>query len=53
MAAKIPLPSSPLEQWGDVWDSFDKRQKAKAGPAANDAPEEEGDMFSRAGVAAE
>jgi ribonucleoside-diphosphate reductase beta chain len=39
--------------WNDVWDNFDRRQKAKA---ANDAPVEtaEGDdMFSRAGVAAE
>ena len=41
-------------QWNDVWDSFDKRQTARKGPApANDAPEDEGDMFSRAGVAAE
>jgi ribonucleoside-diphosphate reductase beta chain len=41
-------------QWSDVWDSFDKRQRAKAGPAANDVPDtDEGDMFSRAGVAAE
>ncbi len=39
--------------WNEVWDSFDRRQKAKA---ANDVPEGEGDgedMFSRAGVAAE
>jgi len=37
-----------------VWDSFDKRQKARAGAAANeDAGESEGDMFSAAGVAAE
>lgn len=38
--------------WNEVWDSFDKPQKAKA---ANDAPEAESgnDMFSRAGVAAE
>jgi ribonucleoside-diphosphate reductase beta chain len=46
--------------WGEVWDSFDKRQGAKA---ANDAEglsaeasakaDEEGDMFTRAGVAAE
>jgi ribonucleoside-diphosphate reductase beta chain len=40
--------------WNDVWDNFDRRQKAKA---ANDAPVGEGeggeDMFSRAGVAAE
>jgi ribonucleoside-diphosphate reductase beta chain len=46
--------------WNTVWDSFDRRQKAKAS-AANDAPggeadasgEGEGDMFSAAGVAAE
>ena len=42
-------------RWNEVWDSFEKRQKAKVGrPAANeDAGEEVGDMFSRAGVAAE
>ena len=42
-------------QWNDVWDSFDKRQKAKVGrPAANeDAGQDSGDMFSAAGVAAE
>jgi ribonucleoside-diphosphate reductase beta chain len=41
--------------WNDVWDGFDKRQKAKAGPAANeDLGAGEGtDMFSAAGVAAE
>ncbi|MEH3104014.1 MAG: ribonucleotide-diphosphate reductase subunit beta [Sphingomonas phyllosphaerae] len=41
-------------QWNDVWDSFDKRQKAKVvTAAANEDPGETGDMFSRAGVAAE
>lgn len=40
--------------WNEVWDSFDKRQKVKAAPAANeDAGDGEGDMFSRAGIAAE
>jgi ribonucleoside-diphosphate reductase beta chain len=40
--------------WNEVWDSFDKRQKAKAAPAANeDASGEGGDMFSKAGIAAE
>lgn len=45
--------------WNTVWDSFDRRQKAK-GAAANDptsaadaASEDGGDMFSAAGVAAE
>jgi ribonucleoside-diphosphate reductase beta chain len=46
--------------WNEVWDSFDRRQKAKA-KAANDgtgglsaeAEGEGGDMFSAAGVAAE
>ena len=47
--------------WNDVWENFDRRQKAKAA-AANDglsaeaSAEEDGgpdDMFSRAGVAAE
>ncbi len=49
--------------WGEVWDNFDRRQKAKA--AANDGSggeaaeakaedgEGTGDMFSAAGVAAE
>lgn len=46
-----------------MWDGFDKRQKAKlssgAGPAANedadaaDVDAAGGDMFSRAGIAAE
>ncbi len=41
-------------QWNDVWDSFDKRQKAKVSTAAaNEDPVEMADMFSRAGVAAE
>jgi ribonucleoside-diphosphate reductase beta chain len=47
--------------WNEVWDNFDRRQKAKAS-AANDgedglsaeaSAQAEGDMFSRAGVAAE
>jgi ribonucleoside-diphosphate reductase beta chain len=41
--------------WNTVWESFDRRQKAKA-DAANDAVTGEGDgpdMFSAAGVAAE
>jgi ribonucleoside-diphosphate reductase beta chain len=39
--------------WNDVWDAFDRRQKARA---ANDAPQGAGegpDMFEAAGVAAE
>ncbi|KAK0330396.1 hypothetical protein LTR94_033019, partial [Friedmanniomyces endolithicus] len=40
-------------QWNDVWDAFDKRRKAKGAKAANEDPAETGDMFSRAGVAAE
>ncbi|GAA4212556.1 ribonucleotide-diphosphate reductase subunit beta [Sphingomonas endophytica] len=41
-------------QWNDVWDSFDKRQKAKVSTAAaNEDPVEMADMFSRAGLAAE
>jgi ribonucleoside-diphosphate reductase beta chain len=39
-------------QWNEVWDSFDKRQKAKVGAAANEDGGGE-DMFARAGVAAE
>jgi ribonucleoside-diphosphate reductase beta chain len=41
--------------WGDVWESFDRRQKAKS-DAANDSVKEDddtGDMFSAAGVRAE
>jgi ribonucleoside-diphosphate reductase beta chain len=47
--------------WGEVWDSFDRRKSAK--DAANDGEAEaaeaaakadgEADMFTRAGVAAE
>jgi ribonucleoside-diphosphate reductase beta chain len=43
-------------QWNDVWDSFDKRQKANAKPAANEdagGDGESGDMFGEAGMAAE
>jgi ribonucleoside-diphosphate reductase beta chain len=38
--------------WNQVWDNFDRRQKAKV---ANDAPEAEaeGGLFDAAGVAAE
>jgi ribonucleoside-diphosphate reductase beta chain len=48
--------------WGEVWDNFDRRQKAKAaandgssGEAAEAAAEDAGtgDMFEKAGVAAE
>ena len=44
--------------WNEVWDGFDKRQKAKgAKPANEDAgggdAGGEGDMFSKAGIAAE
>ena len=40
--------------WGEVWDSFDKRQKAKATPVANEDGAEGGpDMFSGSGIAAE
>ncbi|WCM25241.1 ribonucleotide-diphosphate reductase subunit beta [Sphingomonas sp. QA11] len=42
--------------WNEVWDGFDKRQKAKGGKAANEDAGDAaggGDMFSQAGVAAE
>jgi ribonucleoside-diphosphate reductase beta chain len=40
--------------WGEVWDNFDRRKAAKSALAANeDATSNEGDMFTRAGVAAE
>jgi len=38
--------------WNEVWDAFDRRKAAKNGAAANE-DEAGGDMFSRAGVAAE
>jgi ribonucleoside-diphosphate reductase beta chain len=46
--------------WNEVWDNFDRRMKAKAANAndgssdeASAKPDEDGDMFSAAGVAAE
>ena len=39
-------------QWGEVWESFDKRQKAKAEKPANEDAGGE-DMFKQAGIAAE
>jgi ribonucleoside-diphosphate reductase beta chain len=43
--------------WNTVWDSFDRRQKAKSEAAANDgagdAKSDGPDMFEAAGVAAE
>ena len=41
--------------WNEVWDGFDKRQKAKAGARANEEEDAggDGDMFSKAGIAAE
>jgi hypothetical protein len=40
---------------GEVWDSFDERQKAASdgGAGTDAAAKPEGDMFSQAGVAAE
>jgi ribonucleoside-diphosphate reductase beta chain len=38
--------------WGDVWEAFDRRMVAKNATAANEDATD-GDMFSRAGVAAE
>jgi ribonucleoside-diphosphate reductase beta chain len=44
--------------WNEVWDNFDRRQKAKAEPANDGVVEGESgnggdDMFTHAGVAAE
>ncbi len=39
--------------WNDVWDSFDKRQRAKAGPAAVANEDGGNDMFTQADVAVE
>jgi ribonucleoside-diphosphate reductase beta chain len=38
--------------WGEVWDSFDRRKSAKAAHAANEDVNGE-DMFAKAGIAAE
>jgi ribonucleoside-diphosphate reductase beta chain len=39
-------------QWNEVWDSFDKRRQAKTSTIANEDAIE-GDMFAKAGIAAE
>jgi ribonucleoside-diphosphate reductase beta chain len=41
--------------WNEVWENFDRRQKAKAEAANDEAePKDDGDdMFTHAGVAAE
>jgi ribonucleoside-diphosphate reductase beta chain len=42
--------------WGEVWESFDRRRSAKAandGVGAGVEAASRGDMFTRAGVAAE
>lgn len=39
--------------WYEVLESFDKRQKAKAGPSATDALDEGAEMFGDVRVAAE
>ena len=39
--------------WGEVWDSFDKRKKKVANDGAAEAAADEADMFTQAGVAAE
>ena len=48
------MAAATLGNWGEVWDNFDRRAKAKASndvvPVGDDAGE---DMFARAGVAAE
>ena len=47
------LAAATRGNWGEVWDSFDRRAQAKA---SNDvvAVEDDGeDMFARVGVAAE
>jgi ribonucleoside-diphosphate reductase beta chain len=39
--------------WNEVWDSFDKRQKVRVAPVANEDAGIGDDMFARAGLAAE
>ena len=40
--------------WGDVWDNFDQRKKARANDGAEEAPGVgTEDMFARAAIAAE
>ena len=45
--------SATRGNWGEVWDSFDRRQTAKASNDVAVAEESGEDMFARAGVAAE
>ena len=39
--------------WSEVWDSFDRRQKAKVSNDVEAVEDSGEDMFARAGVAAE
>ena len=46
------MTTATRSNWGDVWDAFDRRKQAKNAVAANEDAGE-GDMFSKAGGAAE
>jgi ribonucleoside-diphosphate reductase beta chain len=39
--------------WGEVWDNFDARKKARANDAGEESGEGTEDMFAKAGIAAE
>jgi ribonucleoside-diphosphate reductase beta chain len=45
--------ASTRGNWGEVWDSFDRRKKKVANDGAAEAASDEADMFAAAGVAAE
>ncbi len=44
--------ASTRANWGEVWDSFDKRKKKVANDGAAEAASDEADMFAQARVAA-
>ena len=45
--------ASTRGNWGEVWDSFDKRKKKVANDGAAETASDEANMFTQAGVAAE
>ncbi|MFN7323784.1 MAG: hypothetical protein ACK5SM_03425 [Sphingomonadales bacterium] len=45
--------ASTRGNWGEVWDSFDKRKKKVANDGVAEAAADEADIFAQAGVAAE
>jgi ribonucleoside-diphosphate reductase beta chain len=45
--------ASTRGNWGEVWDSFDKRKKKVANDGAAEAASDEADMFAQVGVETE